>query len=65
MELGYIQIKAIDIVGFKGVTDNEKCINFGKGGPLCSNIKNDCQEPKFKLSFGEVFQMVNLSKALC
>lgn len=29
LELGYIQIKAIDIVGFKGVTDNEKCINSG------------------------------------
>lgn len=29
LELGYIQIKAIDTVSFKGVTDNEKCINSG------------------------------------
>lgn len=34
LELRYIQIKAIDIIDFIGVTDNEKCINSGKGRPL-------------------------------
>lgn len=65
MELQYIQIKAIDIIDFIGVTDNEKCINSGKGRPLWRGGKNDWQEPRFKLSFGQVFQETDLSKALC